>query len=318
MRKERRFNVIGIIFNILLKSYNFRGFKWWDFLWNFISRFNRDVFTTIHGYPALMNSGYSYPLYSRLFKEYNNPLLELAYLVYNEKQRKLSIIDVGAAIGDTIFLLQRNLEESIGPSICIDGDFEFFRFLEYNLDAFDQIKCFNALLSSEVNGHLNEPVRIHAGTSSAQGNKKLPSTSLDSLFEKNPLTVVDIIKIDVDGCDGLVLKGAKNILCKFKPYVIFEWHPILYNKIGSNVIDPFETLVDEGYCKFLFFTKYGNFSHFMSNISRIDLFDLERLAMRNRFDWDWHYDVVALHGTHELDEVILAECSFARNKKSPY
>lgn len=315
----KKFNITEIIYNYLLRSYKSRGKKWWDYLWNnFVCSKNLKVTTLIHGHPMLVNSGYSYPLFSRMFKEYNNPLLELAYRVFKQKQEKISLIDVGAAVGDTFFLIDANIKNAIDQSICIDGDPDFYECLKFNLNCFSQVNCINALLSDKDDEYISGLVRIHPGTASAQGITKKSSISLDTLFKLHPLNQVDIIKIDVDGYDGVVLNGARNILRKFKPYIIFEWHPILYKNTNNNVILPYEVLYGEGYDKFVFFTKYGIFSHFMFGVNHDQLYMHEKLSLRNVFDYDWHYDVIALHKSQDLDASVLAECAFSRRKISPY
>ncbi|MEO8766063.1 MAG: FkbM family methyltransferase [Ginsengibacter sp.] len=47
----------------------------------------------------------------------------------------------------------------------------------------------------------------------------VPVRKLDDLFKEEKL---DFIKIDVEGAEFNVLKGAQNILLKFKPIIIFE------------------------------------------------------------------------------------------------
>jgi predicted O-methyltransferase YrrM len=44
--------------------------------------------------------------------------------------RKVVIVDVGSAIGDTNLLLIRNLPDAIQKFYCIEGNSEFFTYLE--------------------------------------------------------------------------------------------------------------------------------------------------------------------------------------------
>jgi FkbM family methyltransferase len=54
--------------------------------------------------------------------------------------------------------------------------------------------------------------------------KDVLTESLDSLFFKNEITVPKLIKIDVEGAEYDVLKGAKEILQKFGPTLILSTH----------------------------------------------------------------------------------------------
>jgi FkbM family methyltransferase len=49
--------------------------------------------------------------------------------------------------------------------------------------------------------------------------KKITTTTLDRFCVKNKIKKIDILKIDTEGCEYLILQGAKNILLKTK--VIF-------------------------------------------------------------------------------------------------
>lgn len=72
-------------------------------------------------------------------------------------------------------------------------------------------------------------------------------TTADALVSQYGLTSVDLIKLDVDGYEVEVLRGARNILEKFGPPILFEHSP--YN-IAEKGYDPHEMLgilKDAGY-----------------------------------------------------------------------
>jgi FkbM family methyltransferase len=251
---------------------------------------------------------------ARSHKSFNNPLIELAHQLFNNKGRPLIVIDVGAAVGDTVFLLHSNLPGAFGKILCIDGDREFFNYLKQNMQQFTFVDCENALLSSQ-GGEERSLVRIHAGTASSQGDNVVQSTTLDRLLSDKKIGHVDLLKIDTDGFDGKVLAGAKEILTQSKPPVIFEWHPILIQKTGNNVNEPFKILAEFGYDQFLFYTKYGVFSHFMTGCNTREIGLLSQVCINGRHDEDWHYDVIAVPN-NSVNVVALAEASFAKRKKS--
>lgn len=49
--------------------------------------------------------------------------------------------------------------------------------------------------------------------------------SLDAYFEKNPQKRIELIKLDVDGYELAVLKGAKKTLLRYKPKIVLEIAP---------------------------------------------------------------------------------------------
>lgn len=276
------------------------------------------VATRIHGYRVVVNFGYAYPFFSRMFSFYNNPLVELVNQAFQANDKKpVTVIDVGAAIGDTVLLVESNCPEMVKRYLCIDGDAEFYTFLNRNLGSMEKVKTFLALLS-ESEGSEKELIRTHLGTASAQGKGSVQSISLDNLLSNDLEQGIDVLKIDVDGFDGKVLKGSRRILKECKPAVIFEWHPILCEQTGNNWSDHFEVLEECGYSQYVWFTKFGEFSHFTYGFQKDVTEKLAQISSRNLHCYDWHYDVVALHPDSGISELALAELRFAKARKSRY
>lgn len=86
---------------------------------------------------------------------------------------------------------------------------------------------------------------------------KVPVTSIDEVFSSQKLSRVDIIKIDVEGGGGDVIEGAKFVLSKFSPHIIFEIH----GSVGSDELIAIDLLKKKfNYdCKILEFRNYNNF-----------------------------------------------------------
>jgi len=275
------------------------------------------VNTVIHGYNALITAGFTYPVFMRRYTKFNNPLVQLVYQTFETNKRQLNIIDVGAAIGDTAFLLSANIPGSIHRMLCIDGDKEFFSYLQHNMQQFKYVTCINTFLSSDEVEE-KELVRTHSGTASAQGANLITAKPLDLVISEDDFTNIDVLKIDVDGFDGKVMAGAKQLLRRDMPNVIFEWHPILLKQTGNSASQCFDVLEEAGYTHFLFFSKFGEFSHYSYGIDKKALAFLEQLCLDNKFKHDWHYDVIALPGETKIDMQQLAACNYANNKISPF
>lgn len=314
----------SVIYNLLLKIYKCRDRKGifakiWLLLWNYsTSIYSGAVSTTIHGLKVKVNNGNSYALYARLFPNYNNPLLQLVDSVYELYNRELTIIDIGSAVGDTNLFLIKNLPGKIEKFYCVEGDFEFFKYLEENKKHFPESQLFNVMLSDSDNNKINSLVKTHLGTASAIGEGKVKTISLDTLLIDKLKGRVDIIKIDVDGYDGKILKGSEKILQNYKPFVIFEWHPIMIKKTQNDYHEHFEILYKFGYNRFLWFNKYGNFNHFELKDDYLNREELIKLCLRNLYDYDWHYDVIAIHKDSNIDILKLAELQVSKKKYSAY
>jgi FkbM family methyltransferase len=57
------------------------------------------------------------------------------------------------------------------------------------------------------------------------GVEKVPALSLDAWVADNPLSRLDLIKLDVGGAEAHVIRGASEILRLHRPIVIAEYHP---------------------------------------------------------------------------------------------
>lgn len=72
-------------------------------------------------------------------------------------------------------------------------------------------------VAGEVEGDQH---RVHGGT--AKSTDGVGAVSLDDFCGTNEITRLDFVKIDTDGHELEVLKGAQEVISKFRPTVIFE------------------------------------------------------------------------------------------------
>ncbi|MBP7272457.1 MAG: FkbM family methyltransferase [Saprospiraceae bacterium] len=310
---------------ILLGTAPYWGnYVWWHRIWKFSDTHFHNFFTASKFYnrKIITNYGNLSLLVPRLVPTFNNPLIELVYQLFQYKKRPLNFIDVGAAIGDTVLLCEANCPKMINFYICIDGDKDFFALLEYNFSV-AQAKgiLINSLLSDKKGCTMPALVKHHSGSATAIGENVESTTTIDDvlatnegLFNKN----IDLIKIDADGFDGLIISGARNILAKDKPTVIFEWHPILYARTDNDVLLPFKILQSLGYKRYIWFNKYGNFSHFTTLLDEDAVTALQKYALDNVGHDDWHYDIIALPDSCPLSATSIAALQYANRKKYPY
>ncbi|HPS20363.1 MAG TPA: FkbM family methyltransferase [Candidatus Omnitrophota bacterium] len=288
-------------------------------LWKKFARMDKGpVATKIQGHRVVMNAGYTYPFYAKKYPTLNDPLVELTHQMFKIRKVPIVVVDIGAAIGDTILLLIGKCPDEVGKFYAVEGNDDFFSYLKDNVSCLTNVELFQFFLSAQL-GEAKELIHIHAGTASSQGEKKVKTTTLDLLLSQGQIDEkIDLIKIDTDGYDGRILKGATNILRRLKPAVIFEWHPTLCEQTENSYKEHFEVLTSEGYTMFIFFNKFGNFSHFMVNYDEKNIDLLAKVCLRGKFLYDWHYDVIALHGTSGIDPVVLSEMAWAKNAKKSF
>ena len=76
--------------------------------------------------------------------------------------------------------------------------------------------------------------------------EKLMQITLDSFCHKSGL-IPEVIKIDVEGAEINVLKGARNILKKYKPIIYLSVHPRHIKELGSDIIELINLIDEIGY-----------------------------------------------------------------------
>lgn len=307
----------SFLHRVLIKKsgYRFRNRllkKLWQAAWDFsVSSYKGVINYKLHGELVKMNNGYPYPLFINTFYSYNFPLIEIVSQVYRKKNRPIDYVDIGAAIGDTMLLLFQKCPGMIKYFYCIDGDDDFFELLKYNLRNHENGILLKALLSDYDNTKENSLLRTHAGTASSQGTETEDSKTLDELLlGEQKISNIDLIKIDVDGLDGKVISGARKLIGKFKPVIIFEWHPILYHQTGNLTSVPFNELFEQGYSSFIFYNKFGEFSQLHKNITSQEIDFLTQLCLRGKYSNDWHFDIIAIPELTDLDFVQIAEMTY--------
>jgi FkbM family methyltransferase len=138
-----------------------------------------------------------------------------------------TVIDVGASIGDFSIVVAKRFGAK--KVIAIEPDETLFDILVKNIKI-------NRL------EHIVKPVRYALGdrkglvelyksgdfiTAIGSGHAEprlYPSTTLDELVEELGLEHVNLMKIDTEGSELLILKGALRTLRRFKPKIIVEVH----------------------------------------------------------------------------------------------
>jgi FkbM family methyltransferase len=201
-----------------------------------------------HQLPFLLKS---YPLYS-------SNLARLAKYV-KQKYEHLKFIDVGANIGDSIALLRKEAEF---PILCIEGDEQFLSVLEKNATLFAEVDIVKAYLGESSNS-------IRGTTIKQGGTAHLSENQVgENLIEVKKLSDVlkdypsfwksKMIKVDTDGFDCKILRGAADFLKNAKPIIFFEYDPFFLTEQGDDGTSIFNNLSSYGYKNLLIYDNFGD------------------------------------------------------------
>lgn len=173
--------------------------------------------------------------------------------LYGLVKNKSNILDVGVNIGETVLSFSR-----INPGGQIYG-FEPVPFLfekairNISLNQKSNINLFNLALSDQ-NGQLSFDMAKNLNSGSISMNKDLTKGSmivnavtLDNFVQEHNITDIDLIKIDVEGFELNVLKGAQNVLRTAKPVLFVEVVDTYLKRQNVNASMLIRYLQDLGY-----------------------------------------------------------------------
>ena len=204
------------------------------------------------------------------------------------------VIDVGANIGDTAILLARFAPGA--KVLCIEGDTHFMSDLRCNTAQISGVTIAQAILSDRT-AQVRGEFATKNGTAHVvldEGSDLLQVQTLDNLLTAYPeFSCPDVIKIDTDGFDTAILRGAKEVLAASKPVVFYEWHPDFYNMAGEDNVGHADFLMELGYDGFMIFTNTGELLLRVRRLGHDVLESLARFSRARRHIDDWHFDVAA-------------------------
>lgn len=185
------------------------------------------------------------------FREYYEP--ELAYLEKVLSPGKV-FIDVGANFG-VYTLVASKLVGTSGRVIAFEPTAQSFAILRRNiaLNHFANVRAFQFALAQRRGKawlyHGWDPVGNSLGKDPLCGNEgeEVQTEALDKLLEEKGIDRVHAIKIDVEGAEELVLRGAIRCLTTNRPIVIFEFNPGCAARLGLSPCGARDLLESLGY-----------------------------------------------------------------------
>ena len=170
------------------------------------------------------------------FRESYEP--ELRYLEKILSPGKI-FVDVGANYG-VYTLVGSKLVGETGRVLAFEPTAQSFAILRQNieLNRSSNVDAFQvALTETRGKAWLNygwDPVGnwVCKKTLESKEGEEIETESLDQLLGENGVDHVDVIKIDVEGAEELVLRGAIECLTSQHPIVIFEFNPACAARLG--------------------------------------------------------------------------------------
>ena len=229
--------------------------------------FNIDQILDLNGKQLILPPDHLLSLYNMIYPEYDKFLADQL-----KGKNNLSIIDIGANVGDSLIRILSNDNDYY----CIEPDDYFLKYLKINVDNHInnykniKIKIINELVGEELEGFLDNKNGTAKISKDYKIGKKRYSKRLDEIILFNKIKKIDVIKCDTDGYDVNVLKSGFKTIKKFKPILFFE-----YLNIKSSQIKEYINFIYDlnliGYNKFFILNSYGNIILKDNDIKKIEL-----------------------------------------------
>lgn len=153
------------------------------------------------------------------------------------KERRTAV-DVGGHIG----LWSFNLANWFENVRAFEPVAEHRACFEANVP-FDNVELHAIALGSEPGSVSMKTEDGSSGNTTVAGDGDIPMMTLDSIG----LSYVDFIKIDCEGYEENVLRGAERTLERWKPVVIVEQKRDMATRFGLKVLGAVEFLTERGY-----------------------------------------------------------------------
>jgi FkbM family methyltransferase len=221
-----------------------------------------------------------------------------------QKYSGSSFIDVGAYVGDTVALIR---QEETFPILCIEGNERFYRILEKNMMGYPKVELTKVFLGNPANVSLDHQ-SIDTPTPS------LHSISLMEVLKAHPQYARSkMLKVDTDGHDGQILRGALEFLSSETPIIFFEYDPDLLAQHGDNGLSLLRILREHGYKMALF---YENIGTYMLSTTLDNTRLLEELHQWfSGYGGHRYYDICLFHDadTDLCETIRCAEIEFFQN-----
>ncbi|MBP1646055.1 MAG: methyltransferase, FkbM family [Bacteroidetes bacterium] len=246
-------------------------------------------------------------------KYYSRNLLRLIDII-GDFISDLEVIDVGANIGDSAVLINsvRNMPKKI---YCFEGEKEYVNYFKENTSSMENIVLFETYLGEE-NSENSFEVFKNNGTLRIDTNKKgnIKIDSIDNIDGKsnNIFNNVKFLKIDTDGYDFKILRGARNLLLRSKPILFFEYDREFLDNVNDDGFSTFKMLEDIGYNKAIIYDNYGRLLISIDIVLNKDILGQLDLYIKNKKGAFPYYDICVFHKEDNLiyNSVVKQEFDF--------
>ena len=200
---------------------------------------------------------HEWPFYQRNLPQYALNLGTIVEIAHG-KYPKLTMIDVGANVGDSVAI---NRAHTHVPILCVEGEHRFFRLLEANTRDLVDIELEHAFLGAD--GDQASAVHLERGTARIElgtGPTRMILRTLTDAVSRHPrFDRTKFLKLDAEGFDCKIICCESQFLVRNKPILFFEYHPPLCAAAGYDPFPVFMRLFEVGYSTVMIYENTGRY-----------------------------------------------------------
>jgi FkbM family methyltransferase len=229
------------------------------------------------------------PFYRRSYPAYSINLGRISRHI-SRKYSDLTVIDVGANVGDSVAIL-RNYGSF--PILCVEGEPRFFQLLAQNTSNLRDLELEQTFVGA--NGDHIVSIHSQAGNAevrlgSAPGTAKL--CTLSEVIARHPrFSSARLLKLDAEGFDCRIIASENELLRRTKPVLFFEYYPTCCELTGQVAFPVFAQLAALGYSNLLIYENQGRYSKALEFDQINALADLHQFLVKV----GGYCDIVAFH-----------------------
>ncbi len=211
------------------------------------------------------------------YKNYDKKLPIVASLI-GEKYKVMTVIDIGANVGDTAVALRGACSF---PIICVEGNPNYLPYLKKNLASIpgnfriipkyivpeSASQIFNVITVNGT-GHITRDKSLSfLHSKKGQTDDVVPITTYRAVIKENSdLPPTRLVKIDTDGFDFQIILSSVNQMAIDLPVIFFEFDPTFSPKNDLHeALKAVDALIEVGYIHYVIYDNFGNFMFSFSN-----------------------------------------------------
>jgi len=187
---------------------------------------------------------YNSPAFRNFLKDNPHERGEVKFLE-STVEEGMNVIDIGANIGITTVAVAKKIGRR-GELYSFEPVPEYFDILKKNISSngLENVKVYELAVTNRAGKVDFYQKGFSSGVVFEEGAKKfeVSTTNVDRFLIEEKIEKIDLINMDCEGSELLVLKGAKETLCKNKVKIFCEVHHDFLKELDQSVKDLVEYL----------------------------------------------------------------------------